>query len=304
MKGERTVAASRKIAFYPGVAPLAARYDGFVLDLWGVIHDGFTAYPGVVDTLERLKEAGKRVVLLSNAPRRAEEVALAMEQMGIPRGLYDGIVASGEAAYQALVQREHAGADPWFGSLGRSCYLMGPPRDRGMLDGLELERTTRMAEADFILATGVDWDDDKLDVYLPALEVGAARGLKMICANPDLVVIRGGKRVICAGTLAQRYEALGGEVRYFGKPFAPIYKHCLERLGVADKRRVVALGDSLRTDIAGAQAAGIASVLVPGGIHGDALGIKHGELPDSAALDALCAHEGHWPDAAIPAFTW
>jgi HAD superfamily hydrolase (TIGR01459 family) len=302
--GGGTVAARHQIVFHPGVAPLAAGYDGFVLDLWGVIHDGITAYPGVVDTLERLKAAQKRVVLLSNAPRRAQEVVRSMENMGIPPDLYRGIVSSGEAAHEALKQRGQAGADPWLASLGRRCYLMGPPRDHGMLDGLELDRTPRMAEADFILATGVDWDDDKLDIYLPALEIGAERGLKMICANPDLVVIRGGKRVICAGTLAQRYEALGGEVRYFGKPLAPIYALCLERLGIPDRARVVAVGDSLRTDIAGAQAAGIASVFVPGGIHGDELGIAHGALPDAAALDALCAHAGHWPDGAIPAFTW
>jgi HAD superfamily hydrolase (TIGR01459 family) len=300
MSGTSPAPHRRAIEFLPGVAPLAQRYDGFVLDLWGVVHDGITAYPGVVDTLARLKHAGKRTVLLSNAPRRAEEVVIAMEKMGIPRDLYHGIVSSGEMAHRALARR----ADLWLASLGRKCYLMGPTRDHGMLGGLDLDRTPRMEEADFILATGVDWDDDKLDVYLPALEIGAKRGLRMICANPDLVVIRGGKRVICAGTLAQRYEALGGEVRYYGKPYAPIYALCLDRLGVTDRSRVVALGDSLRTDVAGAEAVGIASVLIPGGIHGDEFGIAHGDLPDAAALEALCARAGHWPDMAIPAFLW
>jgi HAD superfamily hydrolase (TIGR01459 family) len=304
MSAKSSAQHGRAIEFLSGVEPLAQRYDGFVLDLWGVIHDGITAYPGVVDTLERLKRAGKRTVLLSNAPRRAEEVVVAMEKMGIPRDHYDAIVSSGEAAHGALERRREPGADPWLASLGGRCYLMGPPRDHGMLDGLGFERSTDMATADFILATGVDWDDDKLDVYLPVLEAGAARRLKMVCANPDLVVIRGGKRVICAGTLAQRYEALGGEVRYFGKPYAPIYVECLARLGMADRKRVVAVGDSLRTDVAGAEAAAIASVLIPGGIHGDELGIAHGGMPDGAALAALCARAGHWPDAAIPAFLW
>ena len=304
MSGMAPVPRGREIEFLPGVEPLAARYDGFVLDLWGVIHDGITAYPGVVDTLARLKRAQKRTVLLSNAPRRAQEVVVAMEKMGIPRDHYDAIVSSGEAAHRALGRRREPGADPWLASLGARGYLMGPPRDRGMLDGIALERVVDMAAADFILATGVVWDDDKLDIYLPALEAGAERHLKMVCANPDLVVIRGGKRVICAGTLAQRYERLGGEVRYFGKPYAPIYADCLAQLGIAERARVIAVGDSLRTDIAGAEAADIASVLIPGGIHGDELGIAHGGMPDAAALAALCARAGHWPDAAIPAFRW
>jgi HAD superfamily hydrolase (TIGR01459 family) len=289
------------VPFHPGVAPLAARYDGFVLDLWGVIHDGITAYPQVTDTLRHLKERGKRVVLLSNAPRRAAEIERAMEaNMGIPRALYDALISSGEAAYQALRRRD----EPWLEALGYRCYLMGPPRDHGMLDGIDLARTERMEAAEFILATGVDWDDDKLDIYEPALEVGAARRLTMVCANPDLVVIRGGKRILCAGTLAARYEALGGAVRYFGKPHAPIYKLCFETLGITDKTRIVAVGDSLRTDIAGAIAAGIDSVLVTGGIHAEELGIAHGEHPDPRALAEACARAGHIPTAAIPAFVW
>jgi HAD superfamily hydrolase (TIGR01459 family) len=300
MASDRAPALS-PIALYPSVATLAARYDGFVLDLWGVIHDGITPYPGVADTLARLKAAGKRVVLLSNAPRRAREIVRAMdEKMGLPPALYDALISSGEAAYQALRRRE----EPWLQALGRACYLMGPARDHGMLEGIDLRRVKRMEEAEFILATGVDWDDDRLDLYLPALEIAAGRRLTMVCANPDLVVIRGGKRIICAGTLAQRYESLGGEVRYFGKPHAPIYRLCFERLGIADKSRIVAVGDSLRTDIAGAAAAGIDAVLVTGGIHAEELGIAHGEHPDPDVLAQICARAGHMPQAAIPAFVW
>jgi len=289
------------IPFYPGVAPLAARYDGFVLDLWGVIHDGIAPYPRVADTLRRLKAMGKRVVLLSNAPRRANEIANAMaRKMALGAELYDELISSGEAAYWALKKRE----EPFFQRLGRACYLMGPERDHGMLDGLDLDKVERMEEAEFILATGVDWDDDRLDIYEPALEIGAGRHLPMVCANPDLEVIRGGKRVLCAGSLARRYEALGGEVRYFGKPYAPIYELCFARMGIGDRARLVAVGDSLRTDIAGAEAAGIASVLVTGGLHAEELGIAHGEHPDPTALAEACARAGHIPTAAIPAFVW
>lgn len=297
----RSTARPRPIPFYSGVAPLAERYDGFVLDLWGVIHDGITPYPAAADTLRHLKERGKRVILLSNAPRRAAEIVRGMaEKMAIPRALYDELISSGEAAYWAMRSR----ADPWFAALGRACYLMGPSRDHGMLGGLDIRRVERMAEADFILATGVDWDDDKLDVYEPALEIGARRRLPMICANPDLEVIRGGRRVICAGTLGLRYERLGGEVRYFGKPHRAIYETCFEHMGIAERARIVAVGDSLRTDIAGAEAAGIDSVLVAGGLHAEELGIAHGEHPDPQALAEACARAGHVPTAAIPAFMW
>jgi HAD superfamily hydrolase (TIGR01459 family) len=290
----------RPIPFHPGVAPLAPRYDGFILDLWGVIHDGITAYPGVADTLRRLKDRGKHVLLLSNAPRRVTEIVAAMERMGIPRDLYDDFISSGEAAYAAMKSR----ADPWFQALGRACYLMGPVRDHGMLGGLDMRRVERMEEADFVLATGVDWDDDGIEVYLPALAVGAQRRIPMICANPDLEVIRGGKRVLCAGTLGSHYEALGGEVRYFGKPHAEIYELCFARLEGIDRGRIVAIGDSLRTDIAGAIAAGIDSVLVTGGIHAEELGVGYGDRPDPLALAEACARGGYIPTAAIPAFVW
>ncbi|HYB10382.1 MAG TPA: TIGR01459 family HAD-type hydrolase [Alphaproteobacteria bacterium] len=290
----------RPIPFYPGVASLVARYDGFILDLWGVIHDGITAYPGVTDTLRRLGERGKHVLLLSNAPRRVSEIVTAMERMGIPHDLYDDFISSGEAAYAAM--KSHA--DPWFRTLGKACYLMGPARDYGMLGGLDMQRVGRIEQADFILATGVDWDDDGIDIYLPALTAGAQRRLPMVCANPDLEVIRGGKRVLCAGTLAMRYEALGGEVRYFGKPHPEIYRLCFARLGGIDRRRIVAIGDSLRTDIAGAIAVGIDSVLVTGGIHAEELGIGHGDIPDPHVLAETCARDGHIPCAAIPAFVW
>ncbi len=288
------------VPLLPGIAPLAERYDGFILDLWGVVHDGIAAYPGVTDALARLKVLGKRVLLLSNAPRRVEAIARAMERMGIARALYDELVSSGEAAYQALRRRD----DAWLQALGRTCYLMGPARDRGMVEGLDLARVARIEEASFILATGVDWDDDGLELYEPALAAGAAQHLPMVCANPDLVVIRGGKRVICAGALARRYEELGGPVRYFGKPHAPIYWLCLERLGIADRARIVAVGDSLRTDIAGARAAGLDAVLVVGGIHAEELGIASGAEPDPQALAAACARAGEHPVAAIPAFVW
>ena len=283
-----------------GISALAPDYDGFVLDLWGVVHDGIEPYPGALDCLARLRAAGKATVLLSNAPRRAAVVIEAMAAMGIPRDCYGAVLSSGEATWHALRYR----ADPWHAALGRRFHLIGGAGDRGLLDGLDIEEAARAGAADFILNIGVVGDDETVAIYESALAEGAAAGVPMVCANPDLEVIRGGRRVVCAGLLAARYQALGGHVRYHGKPHAPVYRECLAMLGVADRARVVAIGDSLRTDIAGARGAGIDSVLVTGGIHGDELGVAHGEEADAAAVTAACRKAGEAPVAAVPAFVW
>lgn len=297
---EPASAAPSLIPILDGVRALADRYDGFVLDLWGVIHNGVEPYPGVLDTLERLQAAGKRTILLSNAPRRAASVIGAMERMGIPRSVYGDVLSSGEAAWRALEAR----SDPWHAALGRRCYHIGPARDRGMLEGLDIEEVDEPARADFLLNTGVDMDHETVADYDSALVAGARAGVAMVCANPDLVVVRGEKMVVCAGSLARRYEELGGEVFYHGKPHPPVYRTCLAMMGIEDRGRLVAVGDALRTDIAGARAAGIDAVFLPGGIHGEELGISHGEKPDPAALAALCRRGSEWPVAALPAFVW
>lgn len=278
-----------------GFATLAARYDGFIIDLWGVIHDGVQPYPGAADVLARLRDLGKPAVLLSNAPRRSAVAAAAMRAMGLGDELYAGIMTSGEATWQALSHRQ----DPWFAALGRRAFHLGPPRDAGTLENLDLIVVATPGEADFVLNTGPDATIGSTDtaVYEPILQACRAAKLPMICANPDLEVILGGQRVICAGALALRYEELGGDVRYFGKPDPAIYGPVLAMLG-KDPSRVLAIGDALRTDIAGAAASGLASCWVLGGIHGAELG------NDTAQIRAAAAAAGLAPVATIPAFTW
>lgn len=282
-----------------GLSDLAGRYDGFIVDLWGVLHDGITPYPGAVDCLRRLRHGGKRIVLLSNAPRRAEPVAERCTEIGIAPDLYDHLLTSGEEVWQALRAR----TDPWYATLGRRVCHLGPARDRGMLVGLDLEEVSVEA-ADFILATGLDGPDDTVAQYEPALEAGVARAIPLICANPDLEVVRGGLRELCAGTLAARFAALGGTVRYHGKPYPSVYRSCFDLLGLADKARILAVGDSLSTDIAGANGAGIDSVLVVGGIHAEELALTPGAPPDRDRLAEMFARASQRPTAAVPAFTW
>jgi len=276
-----------------GLSEVASQYDGFIIDLWGVIHDGINPYPGALDCLRQLQ--GRPVLLLSNAPRRAHAAQKMLRRMGIEDALYAGILTSGEAVWLAL----HDRTDPWFARLGRRAFLLGPERDRNVLFGLDLATAASPEAADFVVNTGPDDERDPtvLAPFLPTLEQCLAARLPMICANPDLEVIRGGERILCAGALAEHYAAIGGDVRSIGKPHPAIYDMALGRLGVP-RNRVLAIGDSLRTDIAGAAAAGIESAWVLGGIHGEALAGNAGKA-DSAAADlglapAVCLQNLRW----------
>ena len=278
-----------------GFESLARRHNGFILDLWGVIHDGVTPYPGAADCLAQIRALGKPAVLLSNAPRRAHAAQAALRAMGIADDLYTGILTSGEATHIALRDR----TDRWFALLGRRMYHLGPDRDRNVFDTLDLEIVDHPAQADFVLHTGpddlagptevADWDS--------LLRSFRAHNLPMVCANPDLEVIRGGTRVICAGALAQHYETLGGDVRWIGKPDPAIYTPVLAMLGTTPGE-TLAVGDSLRTDIAGAKSRNIPSCWVLGGIHEAELG------GDPKRIEAAAAAAGLAPAAVLPRFVW
>jgi HAD superfamily hydrolase (TIGR01459 family) len=285
---------------FSGIRDIAARYDGIVLDLWGVVHDGRDPYPGAVDCLKALRAAGRRVILLSNAPRRSETVVEQMEAMHITRDLYDDALSSGELAYRAVTGR----ADAFHAGLGRRVIHIGPERDRGLLEDMHLDRVTEVADADFIFNTGPWEDDETVADYEPLLFAAAKRRLPMVCANPDLEVIRAGKRIICAGALARRYEELGAPVAYHGKPFPEAYKGAMAAMGIADRSRVVAIGDSLLTDIKGGVGAGLDTVLVTSGIHGAELGVRYGEHADPARVEAAGRREGAMPIGIVPALIW
>jgi HAD superfamily hydrolase (TIGR01459 family) len=285
----------------PGLETLCAGRDGLILDLWGVIHDGHSAYPGVAEALARIRDAGLATVMLTNAPRLSGPIIETMEGMGLPRDLYGGILSSGDAVHQELRDR----TDPAFAALGRRLWHLGPERDRNVFETLDLDVVEAPEAADFVLNTGPWSFDETVADYQARLDRCRAAGLPMVCANPDHVVIREGRKVICAGALATRYAEMGGTVIDRGKPDPAIYDLALERLGVTDRRRVLAVGDGLHTDIRGAAAAGIDAVFVTGGLYAEPLGLtRHGERPDPDRVAALCAAEGVAPIAAIPALVW
>lgn len=282
-----------------GLAAVVDRYDGFIVDLWGCLHDGAQPLPGTVDCLTRLKAAGKRVVLLSNAPRPAAPAIKRLTEIGFARDLYQDLMTSGEETWRHLVAR----TDPWYAALGPRCYMIGPPRDLGMLQDVAAERVYDIGAGDFILNTGADFGDT-VEKFEPLLQAARARSLKMICANPDLEVLMRGQREICAGSLAVRYEAIGGEVRYHGKPYPSVYHECFTLMDDPPRARLCGIGDSLRTDVAGATGVGIDSILITGGIHAESLGAAPGALPDPAKLDGLCASIGAHPTYAMPGLRW
>ncbi len=283
-----------------GLREVADEFDGFILDLWGLVHDGATAYAPSVDTFRGLKAAGKKTLLLSNAPRRGYVLVEAMTRMGIARDLYGDVLSSGEATREALMTR----TDPFFAGLGRRPYHLGPERDRSIFDDTGLDVVSVIADADFVVNTGPDGLDNVVEDYTDVLTEARARNLPMVCANPDMLVIRGGQPVICAGAIAKRYKTMGGMIAYRGKPDRAVYDLAVTRLGIPDRKRVVVVGDALETDVKGANAAGLASIWCTGGIHAEALGVNYGVAADPAKATALAQHEGQMPSAAIPGFIW
>jgi HAD superfamily hydrolase (TIGR01459 family) len=283
-----------------GIAALAPRYDGFILDLWGVVHDGVAPLPGALECLAALKADGKRIALLSNAPRRSDDVVERITRIGVPAGLYHHVLSSGEEAWQHLHRRD----DPFYAALGRRCLHIGSERDMLIREGLELEFVDTAEEAEFILNTGPAGWEDVIEDYAPLLRRALARTLPMVCANPDLVVMHGNRLALCAGALAQWYEEAGGRVRWHGKPFRSIYDTCLELLGIVDRTRILAVGDSLRTDIAGAMGAGLDSVLIAGGIHAEEFGTIGDQPPDLERIAAALRSGSYSPAGVIHSFCW
>ena len=288
------------IPIYDGFAPLAGRYDGFIIDLWGVMHDGLKAFPAAVDCVERFRAAGKRVVILSNAPRRVWSIKARNAEMGIAPDLADAVMSSGEDAWRHLAERP----DAWYRGLGWRCYHLGPDRDLNMREGLDLDFVDDLAQADFVLNTGSLGEEDTVGDYEVFLNTAAGHNLPMICANPDLEVMRGEHREICAGIIAARYQELGGEVRYHGKPHASIYDACFPFLDGIPRDRIAAIGDTLRTDIAGANIAGIHGVFIMNGLQAPELEVDANGYATPERLAARCAAEGHRPDAALPMLRW
>jgi HAD superfamily hydrolase (TIGR01459 family) len=279
-----------------GLAEVADRYDGTIIDLWGTVHDGVQAYAAAIDVLCRLRAHGVPVCLLSNAARSTAAIAARLADLGIDADCHDHLVSSGQATIEAFRQ-----PDAWHAALGRTYYLIAPDDGELLLQGLGYTRVEDPNEAAFVLNTG-STPGTELVHYETTLRACASRNLPMICANPDLFVKVADRLIMCAGAIARRYEAFGGRVRYHGKPGTAIYQECL-KLMKRPAHAVLAIGDGLETDIAGACAMDMDSVFVLGGLHAECLS-ETGAALARDQLQRLFARSGHAPTYVMPYLRW
>jgi HAD superfamily hydrolase (TIGR01459 family) len=282
-----------------GISVLAPRYEGFILDQWGVLHDGTRPYPGAAECLQRLHGAGKRIVVLSNSGKREAENLRVMASMGFDVSLIERCVCAGEEARRAIETR----SDAFHAALGQRCFAFTRAGDRAVLEAIGLEFVDRVEDADFLVVLGIDSPRRSLSDYEDELAAGVRRGLPMVCANPDISRLTPQGLVDAQGVLAVRYEGLGGRVFYHGKPYPAIYRSCLVELGYP-RESVLMVGDSVDHDVLGASRSGIASALIPGAVHGPQLGVEWGELPEEDRWRAFAAAACAQPDYLLAAFNW
>ncbi|UDL94963.1 TIGR01459 family HAD-type hydrolase [Lichenihabitans sp. PAMC28606] len=295
----------RTTSFPGGLRELAPRYDTLLCDLWGVVHNGRQMFAAAIDALQKFRAGGGVVVFITNAPRPQGPVLDQIFDLGLPRDAFDDIVTSGDVTVKSIAAR---GTDP--------AYHIGPPRDLALFEAVEAltgvaPPVVGLEEAAYVVVTGLV--DDAVEVpadYAARLAEMRRRGLLMICANPDIVVHVGDKLIYCGGALAQAYAAIGGETFLAGKPHAPIYEAAIERASRArhgvpiDRNRILAIGDALHTDVAGASAQQIDVLFVTSGIHREELHPGGDRDIDRLAFAQRLADADHRPLAAMPHLTW
>ena len=282
------------IPILTSIAALAPTADVWFVDIWGVIHNGERPYELSGAACRSFREQGGSVLLVTNAPRPRESVIAQLDRIGVDGAAYDDVVSSGDVS-RSLIK---AWAD-------KRVFHIGPERDLATFEGLGAKPGASAGDADVAVCTGL-FDDERETAadYAETLEVLKNRDTPMICANPDIKVERGGRIVYCAGAVARAYEDVGGQVSYAGKPFRPIYELALQRAAALrsapiDKSRVLAIGDGISTDIAGADAFGIRSVYIASGVH-----VRIGETIADASARLFAEPGAPQPNAVMDRFVW
>ncbi|MEY9182193.1 HAD superfamily hydrolase (TIGR01459 family) [Bradyrhizobium sp. USDA 326] len=279
--------------FAEGLRELVGGVDVVLSDIWGVVHNGLESFPEACEALHTYRSRGGTVILITNAPRPADSVQRQLRKLGVPDETYDAIVSSGDLT--RLYVAEHP---------GRKMFWLGPERDNSIYRGLDAV-TAPLGEADYIVCTGLyDDETETAEDYRGMMLKARERKLTLVCANPDIVVERGDRLIYCAGAIAELYRELGGEVIFYGKPHRPIYERAMalagERQGYQiDRRKVLAIGDSVRTDLTGAREFGIDCLFVTRGIHAE-------EFEGLDQLDPTSVTElfGHPPKALMRELKW
>jgi HAD superfamily hydrolase (TIGR01459 family) len=274
-------------------ATLAGDYDALLCDVWGVVHNGIVAFPETCTALEQFRQGGGSVVLISNAPRPGAGVIRMLDRLGVARSAYDRIMTSGDVTREFVARR------------GGHIYHLGPERDRPIFSDLDIAFGP-IETAEYVVCTGLfDDETEGPEDYRGLFEQMQTRNLLMLCANPDLLVERGERLVYCAGALAELYGSLGGDVLYAGKPYRPIYDEALAAVEAARgtrPTRVLAIGDSVRTDLTGARAVGLDCLFITGGIHAEELGDR--DNPDLVRLGEMLAQADVRPRAVMRRLVW
>ncbi|WP_158670982.1 TIGR01459 family HAD-type hydrolase [Bradyrhizobium guangdongense] len=279
--------------FAEGLRQLVGGVDVVLSDIWGVVHNGLESFPEACEALHTYRSRGGTVILITNAPRPADSVQRQLRKLGVPDETYDAIVSSGDLT--RLYVAEHP---------GRKMFWLGPERDNSIYRGLDAV-TAPLEEADYIVCTGLyDDETETAEDYRGMMLKARERKLTLVCANPDIVVERGDRLIYCAGAIAELYRELGGEVIFYGKPHRPIYERAMtlagERQGgQIDRKKVLAIGDSVRTDLTGAREFGIDCLFVTRGIHAE-------EFEGLDQLDPTSVMElfGHPPKALMRELKW
>ncbi len=254
-----------KTKFCEGLSDISDSYSGFIIDQWGVLHDGEDVYDGVIECLQELQGRKKQVIILSNSGKRAEDNAKRLTSLGITPDLYNVLMTSGEMTWQGLNHQ----TDGYFRNIGKKCVLISRDGDRSIVSGLDVEVVENPKDADFLIISGSDAPEKTLEDYEQILKESARYKLKAICANPDSLGLMGGKNIMGPGTLAARYKDFGGIVEYIGKPHQPIFQHCIRLLQEHEiyPGQTVMIGDTMAHDILGGGLVNIDTCLVKQGLH-------------------------------------
>ena len=261
------------------LSEIHSEYECFFIDLWGVIHNGVHLFENVLDTLKFLKNEKKSIFFLTNAPRRSSVIKKQLFEFGLSDKLYDDVISSGEITWQRLKNKKNL-----------KCFLIGPPRDFHLVEGLDVKVIKNPELVDLIINTGPWGDKDSLENYKPILEELVNYNPLMICSNPDKTVIRGNRFMICAGLLAEYYQKIGGKVEYYGKPYSEIYDYTYSIMKKSNEK-ILVIGDSLDNDIKGANLQNLDSLLITSGIHREVNnhnGVDKEELNDLIKKKKIC----------------
>ncbi len=292
-----------KTQFCKGLSDISDSYNGFILDQWGVLHDGHKAFDGVVECLKELKSRKKQVIILSNSGKRAEQNKELLKKTGIGPSLYNHIVTSGEMTWQGL----NAQDEGFFKGLGKKCYLISRGGDTSVVEGLDIEIVEDPAEAEFLLIAGSDAPHKALEDYEPALKICVRKRLPALCANPDSKGVLGTQNIMGPGTIARRYEDFGGVVHYIGKPHKPIFQHCLKMLQEKNiyPGEVVMIGDSMSHDILGGVLSDVDTCLIRNGLHRASFhGVKSLSDLDKALSNLAVQYNNVHPKYMMASLSW